>query len=162
MAQRWMKNTANGRIVAWTVAQSKKKGMIECDERGRIIVERAPVDDDNLLSVLDSKVAENEHLKAKLAEAKKDLDEYRRIYGPLDAKLPEGKSVEEVLSDTTPLDPDEHKANLGEFARQDELMSKYEAMKKKDLVSLLKEKNSTGSVSATKTSLVQKLIDLEN
>jgi len=159
--RRWLKNTKNGRIIAWTVAQSRKPGLHECDARGSLIVEKAPVDDKDVLALLDAKVAEVESLKFKSEKQEKIIKEYQRLHGPLENQLPEGKSVEDIMEDDTAISAEEKSEQKEQISKLSDAQRKYENMTKKELFAELKNRNINTSVNVGKPALIQKLLDTE-
>lgn len=92
---RFMKNIKTGVVFPFDEDQVKTKDhMFESDKDGNVLVENQSVKDDDLLVLAESLAEEKKKIQDELREVTKERDEYRKLYGSLESKLPDAPGLE--------------------------------------------------------------------
>jgi len=144
---RWLKNTVNNRVLAWTKVLSEKETMVECDTKGNIKLDNVPVGDDKILIALQDKAAECNVLRKENSILKLQLKEHERIYGKLEDQLPE-KTVKQVI-ESAPEVVEEVDSDVEEATDID-----YTEIGNKKLLGMIKERGLKRPFKMDKESLI--------
>lgn len=167
---RYVKNTANGRVLAWTKILSQKDGCFESDKNGNVLVENIGVTNDNLIAALDDKASECVALKKQIATLETTIAKYEAEHGPVEDIV-----KRKVLDAKEMADMAEAKAEVKEAESIEEIAEVVEdevneAMKeavissitktKKQIIENLEDRSVDFSVNDSKTKLAEQLDEL--
>ena len=152
-AGRFLKNTVNNRILAWTKALSEKDTMIECDKNGNPKLDNVPVEDGKLVISLQNKAKECNDLRKELAVVKTKLNKYISLHGELKDQLPE-KPVEQLIKEAESDDDVTPEITVDKEVVTNDVVTDYRTQTNRELTNEIKERGLTMPDKINKDSLV--------
>lgn len=139
---RYLLNTNNNRVLAYSKALANKVGVIECNENGEPIVQEDTINN-GLTDLLRQKSQVQNKMTKELAALRAQLKTYQEEYGPL-----KGKNTEEAAETAEAEEAIEAK-NLADMTE-----AELEKMLKADLIKLAESENLKVTSSMTKNQII--------